>query len=151
MARKKYYGLTKTKVRETILNAFGRDENKTVKLGDVLALFESSKTTDKNIYDDEGNLIARKCSKLNIYLKHEAFTSIGKGRLSYESKFAKKLQKFKDKLLQETMQKMSEVTKLKELKELQEKYREIESMSLLDINKQFNIIPELNDYIVEVN
>ena len=93
----KSYALSKKKVRETILEKF--NQNDEVKVSDILALFESAgravgETT--LVYDEEGNVVGRKCSYFGKYLPINQFGTMGTDedgnpKYAYQSKPAQKL------------------------------------------------------------
>ena len=96
MATTKSYALSKKKVREMITEKFG--DQGTVEVNDVLALFASAdravgETT--TVFDDEGNVIGKKCSYFGLYMPISEFGTMGKDedgniKYSYQSKEAQK-------------------------------------------------------------
>lgn len=134
---KKYYNFTKQKARELLLQTFGKDLNREVKLEDVVKLFESNKTQNKNIYDENGNIIKRRCAALDVYLPIDEFGTIGKDKNgqpkhSYYSKLGMKVKRAYENEINKLKDKLVAVKTAKEMKEIQTKIKELEAMSLKD-------------------
>ena len=134
---KKNYTFSKAKARELLLQAFGKDLDKEVKLEDVIKLFESNKTQDKNIYDDEGNIIKRKCAALNVYFPISEFGTIGKDKngnvkYNYYSKLGQKVKRAYESELNKLKDKLVNCKTAKEMKDIQTTIKELENMSLKD-------------------
>jgi len=133
---KKSYTFTKQKARELILQTFGKDLDKEIKLADVIKLFETNKTTDKNIYD-EGNIIKRKCAALDVYFPISEFGTIGKDKdgkpkYNYYSKLGLKVKRAYENELDKLKDMLVNCKTAKEMKEIQTKIKELEQMSLRD-------------------
>ena len=123
----KNYSWTKTRVRETLVKAFGDNTDKAVKLGDILALFESKSggiggQSNKDVKDAKGNVIARKCSVLGVYLPISQFGKLG-DKFAYASKVGIKAKQDREKLLKDMTNKILGSSNIEEIKHLQADYK----------------------------
>lgn len=89
----KNYSLSKTKVREMIEAEFGEVE--TVSLAAVLALFDGKSTGSSTgsttlVYNDNGEVIAKRCSYFGVFFDIAEFGKRG-DTYSYQSKLAESL------------------------------------------------------------
>lgn len=91
-AKAKNYTLSKSKVRETIEEAFAGQE--TVSLAAVLALFDGksggSTGSTTMVYNDAGEVIAKRCSYFGVFFDIAEFGKRG-DTYSYQSKTAESL------------------------------------------------------------
>ena len=137
MANKKHYTFSKVKARELLLQAFGKDLNREVKLEDVIKLFETNKSTDKNIYDDEGNIIKRKCAALDVYFPISEFGTIGKDKngnpkYNYYSKLGMKVKRAYEKELEKLKDEIVDCGTVAEMKSYANRIKKLQKMSLKD-------------------
>lgn len=88
----KSYALSKSKVVEMITEKFGEDRNAEVSLAAVLALFEGtvSSTGTTLVYNDAGEVIAKRCSYFGVFFDIAEFGKRG-DTYSYQSKLAESL------------------------------------------------------------
>jgi len=88
----KTYALSKTKVREMIESAFGKEGQVDVK--DVIALFEGKgKGTTAGstlVKDADGNVIGKRCSYFGVYMPIEEFGKRGEN-YAYQCKLAESI------------------------------------------------------------
>jgi len=132
MSERKSYALSKAKVREMIIEAFGKDENKTVKLGDVLALFASNRggvTSGKDVVVN-GKVVARRCSILGAYLPISEFGTTGKNedgtpKYNYASRIGLKLKKERDAEIKKLEEELVNTEDMNKIKVLQSKIKEL--------------------------
>ena len=117
----KTYTLSKKRVREIITQKFGEDTNKSVKLGDVLALFESAERTTKSslVINDKGEVVGKHDSYFDVYLPIEYFGTIGKDKdgnpkYNYWSKVAAKCKRIQDNKVKELTNKLLSTNDMKE-------------------------------------
>lgn len=87
----KTYSLSKKKVVEMISSEFEGQE--TVKLSDVLSLFEAKSSSNGGttlVYDDQGDVIAKRCSYFGVFFAISEFGKRG-DVYGYQSKLAESL------------------------------------------------------------
>lgn len=87
----KTYALSKTKVRELIESKFNPED--TVKVQDILDLFESGRsggTSSTLVFNDDGEVIAKRCSYFGVFMPIDEFGKRG-DVYSYQSKLAESL------------------------------------------------------------
>jgi len=126
----KNYSFSKTKAKQLIVEAFGDDLNKTVKLADVVKLFEpqrngNGRVSMKNVVDANGNIIARHCSVLNAYLPISEFGTMGKAGYASASKVGLKLKREREAQIKQLEEAILNETDFNKIKELQRKIKEL--------------------------
>ena len=127
---KKNYAFSKTKAKQLIVETFGTDLNKMVKLADVVKLFEPNRSSNgraaaKNVLDANGKVIARHCSILNAYLPISEFGTMGKAGYASASKVGIKLKRERDAKIKELEEAILNETDFNKIKQLQKQIKEL--------------------------
>lgn len=126
----KNYSFSKTKAKQLIVEAFGTDLNKTVKLADIVKLFEpnrngNGRAATKNVLDSKGEIVARHCSVLDAYLPISEFGTMGKAGYASASKVGLKLKREREAQIKELEEAILNETDFNKIKELQTKIKQL--------------------------
>lgn len=126
----KSYSFSKTKAKQLIVEALGDDLNKTVKLGDVVKLFNANRsgngrTATKNVLNSKGEIVARHCSVLNKYLPISEFGTMGKAGYAGASKVGIKLKREREDQIKALEEQILNETDFNKIKELQTKIKKL--------------------------
>ena len=138
----KSYTYSKKQIREMITEKFG-EENVTVELDDILALFESKSGGPTGeattIKDADGNVVAKRCSYFEEFLPIEHFGTVGKDddgnpKYAYQSKPAQAIVRATKKQVAEMLDKADAV--LEETEDI-EQWKELKAeAAALEAEKQ---------------